>query len=156
MRSYSLSCYLLRMAKTFGKSKITCWGFGCSIIYGILKRSARLFKRINPLRPMQMSLITMAIKSSAGTRNSIGINFCFFSFLFVYLMVVLYRTLAILNKNKQSVIPSKSLISFLICRLLPKLYITIPTGAQKISPRKSIVRNASISFIIWSFFVKKL
>ena len=126
------------------------------IIYGILKRSARLFKRMNLFRQMQMSLITMAMKSSAGTRNSIGLNLCFVSLLREYFMAVLYRTLAILNKNKQSVMPSKTLISFLIWRLFPKLFITIPTGAQKISPRKSIVRNASMSFIIWSFFVKKL
>ena len=144
------------MPKTFGKSNITCWGFGCWIIYGILKRSARLFKRMNLFRQMQMSLITMAMKSSAGTRNSIGLNLCFVSLLREYFMAVLYRTLAILNKNKQSVMPSKTLISFLIWRLFPKLFITIPTGAQKISPRKSIVRNASMSFIIWSFFVKKL
>ena len=103
-----------------------------------------------------MSLITMAMKSSAGTRNSIGLNLCFVSLLREYFMAVLYRTLAILNKNKQSVMPSKTLISYLIKRLFPKLSITIPTGAQKISPRKSIVRNASMSFIIWSFFVKKL
>ena len=61
-----------------------------------------------------MSLITMAMKSSAGTRNSIGLNLCFVSLLGEYFMAVQYRTLAILNKNKQSVMPSKTLISFLI------------------------------------------
>lgn len=54
----------------FGNSKISFYGFGCVIRYGILSKSRNSFKKVPLFNAKQVSLVDTAMKSNIGIRKS--------------------------------------------------------------------------------------